>query len=153
MTAVSEQIGVWLAEFTRQPKAEPWLQKLREAGFQRFSELGFPTTHDEEWRFTNVAPIARTRFSHRQAEIIRTIPASGEHLEPTGAESHLARHAGFEQTAFVALNAAFLDQVQVVGVPRGVLFEQPIEITYQAPERFAGQDLPAAVHPRSLILV
>ena len=22
----------------------------------------FPTTHDEEWRFTNVAPIARTRF-------------------------------------------------------------------------------------------
>ena len=32
---------------------------MRETAFQRFAELGFPTTHDEEWRFTNVAPIAR----------------------------------------------------------------------------------------------
>ena len=40
----------------------PWLQELREAAFERFPELGFPTTHDEEWRFTNVAPIARTSF-------------------------------------------------------------------------------------------
>jgi Fe-S cluster assembly protein SufD len=153
MTAVSEQLGAWLTDFTNQPPAAAGLQPLKDAAFQRFSELGFPTTHDEEWRFTNVAPIARTRFSHRQAEIIRTIPASVEHLEPAGAESHLARHAGFEQNAFVALNTAFLDQVQVFRVPRGVLVEQPIEITYQAPERFAGQDLPSAVHPRTLILV
>src|SRR5712691_2795640 len=33
-----------------------------DAAFQRFAELGFPTTREEEWRFTNVAPIARTRF-------------------------------------------------------------------------------------------
>ena len=39
--------------------------ELREAAFQRFAELGFPTTHDEEWRFTNVAPIARTRVCAR----------------------------------------------------------------------------------------
>jgi len=36
-------------------------------GFQeqieRFAELGFPTTHDEEWRFTNVAAIARAAFT------------------------------------------------------------------------------------------
>ena len=62
MTPVSEQTGSWLAQFTAQPKAEPWVQALREAAFQRFAELGFPTTHDEEWRFTNVAPIARTQW-------------------------------------------------------------------------------------------
>jgi Fe-S cluster assembly protein SufD len=28
----------------------------------RFSEVGFPTVRDEEWRFTPVAPIARTPF-------------------------------------------------------------------------------------------
>ena len=60
MTAVSEQIGNWLEAFAKQD-ASPF-QALREAGFRRFAELGFPTTHDEEWRFTNVAPIARGKF-------------------------------------------------------------------------------------------
>jgi Fe-S cluster assembly protein SufD len=35
---------------------------LRRAALARFEELGFPTTRDEEWRFTNVNPIARTNF-------------------------------------------------------------------------------------------
>jgi len=39
-----------------------WLQKLRQAGFARFSETGFPTTRDEDWRFTNPSAIARTPF-------------------------------------------------------------------------------------------
>ena len=40
-----------------------WLRELREAGFARFSESGFPSTRLEDWRFTSVAPIARARFS------------------------------------------------------------------------------------------
>src|ERR1017187_658802 len=63
MSAVAEQTGAWLEQFTSQPPAAAGLQPLREAAFARFAELGFPTTHNEEWRFTNVAPIARTRFS------------------------------------------------------------------------------------------
>ncbi len=39
-----------------------WLKKLREDAFARFAEVGFPTTHDEDWRFTNVAGISRTAF-------------------------------------------------------------------------------------------
>jgi len=41
----------------------PWLRKLREDAFARFCKAGFPTTHDEDWRFTSVATIARTPFS------------------------------------------------------------------------------------------
>ena len=33
MTAVSEQTGAWLAEFTKLPAAEPWVQELREQAF------------------------------------------------------------------------------------------------------------------------
>ena len=40
-----------------------WLDLLREEGFRRFSELGFPTPDNEDWRFTNVSPIARTAFN------------------------------------------------------------------------------------------
>src|SRR5437899_10215474 len=39
-----------------------WLRKLREDAFARFCEVGFPTTHDEDWRFTNVSAIAKTPF-------------------------------------------------------------------------------------------
>ncbi|MGZ6972013.1 MAG: hypothetical protein ACXVID_10145, partial [Thermoanaerobaculia bacterium] len=28
-----------------------------------FERLGFPSTYDEEWRFTNLAPLARTEFA------------------------------------------------------------------------------------------
>ena len=37
------------------------LTRRREA-FERFAEAGFPTARDEEWRFTSVAPIARTAW-------------------------------------------------------------------------------------------
>jgi Fe-S cluster assembly protein SufD len=39
-----------------------WLKKLRQDGFARFSEVGFPTTRDEDWRFTNPGAISKTSF-------------------------------------------------------------------------------------------
>ena len=42
-----------------QPK---WLPPLRKAGIASFAELGFPNLSDEDWRFTNVAPIAQLPF-------------------------------------------------------------------------------------------
>jgi Fe-S cluster assembly protein SufD len=39
-----------------------WLKALRQEGLARFVETGFPTTHDEDWRFTNVAPISTREF-------------------------------------------------------------------------------------------
>lgn len=43
--------------------APAWLQQMREAGFARFSQLGFPTVRHEDWRFTNVAPITKLPFN------------------------------------------------------------------------------------------
>jgi Fe-S cluster assembly protein SufD len=40
----------------------PWVRKLRRNAFTRFCEAGFPTLHDEDWRFTNVSAIAQTPF-------------------------------------------------------------------------------------------
>ena len=40
-----------------------WLQNLRQSAAVRFAEVGFPTRRDEEWRFTNVSPIAETPFT------------------------------------------------------------------------------------------
>ncbi|HXW61361.1 MAG TPA: Fe-S cluster assembly protein SufD [Candidatus Acidoferrales bacterium] len=42
--------------------APSWLHQLRQNGFARFSETGFPTPREEDWRFTNLSPIAQTPF-------------------------------------------------------------------------------------------
>jgi Fe-S cluster assembly protein SufD len=44
-----------------------WLTPLRQAGLASFAGAGFPTLHDEDWRFTNVAPIARLNFQLAEA--------------------------------------------------------------------------------------
>src|SRR5258708_36654372 len=36
---------------------------MRQAALARLAELGFPPTHEEAWRFTNLAPIAKLPFN------------------------------------------------------------------------------------------
>jgi Fe-S cluster assembly protein SufD len=40
----------------------PWVAQTRERALTQFAEQGFPTIRDEEWRYTNVAPIQRGAF-------------------------------------------------------------------------------------------
>ncbi len=40
-----------------------WVGRARRDAIERFQSLGFPTTRDEEWRFTSVAPITGGRFA------------------------------------------------------------------------------------------
>ena len=66
-TAVAKQSDPYLKAFERFEQAaattQPsWLFPLRKAGIARFAELGFPTLKNEDWRFTNVAPIAKLPF-------------------------------------------------------------------------------------------
>jgi Fe-S cluster assembly protein SufD len=48
--------------FEQQTNQPAWLFPLRKAGIACFAEQGFPTLKDEDWRFTNVAPIANLPF-------------------------------------------------------------------------------------------
>jgi Fe-S cluster assembly protein SufD len=64
---LTQQLEGYLESFSEFEKLAtghnlPWLRRLRQDSFARFCETGFPTTHDEDWRFTNVAAIAHTPF-------------------------------------------------------------------------------------------
>ena len=48
--------------FTKLAQNGAALMPLRKAGLARFSESGYPTLRDEDWRFTNVKPIAELPF-------------------------------------------------------------------------------------------
>ncbi len=54
------------------------LAELRQAAIERFAELGFPTLGQEEWRFTDVSPVTRTRFELAPD----TAPPAGADVEP-----------------------------------------------------------------------
>ena len=67
MTVTKEQHGTYLSVFQQQQSSlnavgPSWVESIRKAAIHRFAELGFPTTKNEEWKYTNVSPLARTAF-------------------------------------------------------------------------------------------
>ncbi len=61
-TRAPSSIEVYREDFERQPSGPAWLDGLREKGIARFETLGYPTTKNEDWHFTSVAPIAEHSF-------------------------------------------------------------------------------------------
>lgn len=67
MTTATQGVHPYLQNFSEFERSAggrelPWLRELRRKAFAHFCELGFPTTHDEDWRFTDVSAIANTEF-------------------------------------------------------------------------------------------
>ncbi|HEX6801385.1 MAG TPA: hypothetical protein VF130_02830, partial [Candidatus Binatia bacterium] len=48
-----------------------WLNELREAGIASFEALGFPTLKNEDWKYTNLEPIAAQCFARANGEVKR----------------------------------------------------------------------------------
>ncbi|MGD0362925.1 MAG: Fe-S cluster assembly protein SufD [Bryobacteraceae bacterium] len=127
---------------------------IREEARRRFADLGFPTTHDEDWRFTSVVPISRTHFESSGAG---TLPvavskaAPGVHitkLSESAVEPYLARYAGYQNNAFVALNTANFTDGLFIHIAKGAVIEEPIEIVFES----SANGHPTVSHPRVLIV-
>ena len=62
-TRAPSSIEVYRDDFAKLPTGPEWLQGLRKQGMSRFESLGFPSTKNEDWHFTSVAPIAERAFT------------------------------------------------------------------------------------------
>jgi Fe-S cluster assembly protein SufD len=108
-----ERLESWLEAYTEAERhapgrALPWLKKLREEAFARFCDVGFPTTKDEDWRFTNVAGIAKTAF--RAADRATVNEAEAAKLFVEGAAARL-----------VFVNGRYAPELSSTGgLPKGV---------------------------------
>ncbi|MBI2991339.1 MAG: Fe-S cluster assembly protein SufD [Deltaproteobacteria bacterium] len=173
------------------PNGKAWIRNLRERAMARFNGLGFPTSRNEEWKYTDVAPIANTVFQparrglDRDAadaaaraalgsfEACRLVFVNGYYepglssprpplegveisslaatLEGDGGwlEPHLARYAGYENHAFVALNTALMGDGAALYVPPGRILTEPIQLLFIS---VAGPE-PEVSHPRILIVI
>ena len=85
-------------------RSPAWLRDLRAAAIARFAALGFPTTRQEEWRFTSVAPLLESPFAPAPA-VGRTGPAA----------------AGGASPRLVFVNGRFAaERSSLAGLPAGV---------------------------------
>jgi Fe-S cluster assembly protein SufD len=98
-----------LADFRR----VSWVDRLRESAMDQFERLGFPSVKEEEWKYTNVAPIAKIDFS----PVVTSdgAPSSADQLEqftyPEARESRLVFVNGILRT----------DLSSLTGLPEGVV--------------------------------
>ena len=87
-----------------------WLRGLRRSAAERFGVLGFPTRRNEEWRFTNVSPIAETPFKLASAAESRM---TSDDLRPFTYE-------GMSGTQIVFVNGHFQSHLSSRSFPSGV---------------------------------
>jgi Fe-S cluster assembly protein SufD len=125
VTKVLEKTNHYLSDFERLEKerAAPTVQRLRKAAVARFAELGFPGPRDEEWRFTPVAPLAKTPFR---------LPAADR---PKGATYYLLNHGENPGTTLLGANAH--QPLHLTGgsrLPKGVLVGSLAEALEKRPE-------------------
>lgn len=96
--------------------ADPaWLTRARRAALEQFDQLGFPTSHDEDWRFTSVAPIAEGNFALDAVPTASNVTRTD--LVPFEWNETVA-------STLVFVNGRYLDVASDThGLPRGVRVE------------------------------
>ena len=72
----------------------PWLELVRSSAMDRFEQLGFPTVREEDWKYTNLATLAKeefvpTRYGPGKAYLLKDL------AYPETAEAHLVVVDGF----------------------------------------------------------
>jgi Fe-S cluster assembly protein SufD len=154
VAAVAERHEALVAAFAafRHDPAFTASHESREWAFRRFLESGFPTTRDEEWRHTNVAPIAAIPFVRaraatparsdvdrfRFAGVPAVVLANGfvsreastiDALPPGMTVRTTSENPGnTAMAAFADLNASFFDEIVVVSIAPHAVVEVPLHV-------------------------
>jgi Fe-S cluster assembly protein SufD len=86
-TALKESQDVYFASFaqleSRLAGRDPaWLRQIRKQAIDCFGELGFPTTKNEEWKYTSVASIASAEFALAQPAALPTASTIDSFAQP-----------------------------------------------------------------------
>ena len=96
------------------PQADS-VRRLRERAFGLFVESGFPTPRLEDWRFTNVAPVSRTRFGR---------PAPAGATAGLRAAIDAVRLPGAHEMVFV--DGRFAPELSTAGAPPSGVALRPL---------------------------
>jgi len=114
----------------------PWIERLRRDGLERFGELGYPSVRLEDWKYTDVRPIEKRRF---------TVAESAVSVEPEAIAGY--RLTGLAAHELVFVDGRFAPECSQVGeLPAGVAVTGLAAIMDRAPgalEEHLGHYAPA----------
>lgn len=118
----------------RQGESVAWLERLRANAMVRFEELGFPSVKDEEWKYTNVAPIAGIDFKPALLQATATEELETRQLAPFGcaetAQSQLVFLNGILRKDFSSLTA-IREEVVAIDLSAAIADERYREIAWK----------------------
>lgn len=117
--------------------SDDFLREIRERAFRHFEENGFPSVRNENWKYTNVAPIAKENWT---VTPVALTPSSAAGEDVRG----LVEKFNFERNGFTALNGAFSQPV-VFRIPRETSVSKPIEFAFAA-------DAGSAIFPHVIVI-
>ncbi|HEU4712408.1 MAG TPA: Fe-S cluster assembly protein SufD [Pyrinomonadaceae bacterium] len=72
-----------------------WLELVRSGAIDRFEQLGFPTVREEEWKYTNLASLAKESFEPATAPSDKPYADVARHAYPETQNAHLVVVNGF----------------------------------------------------------
>lgn len=148
---------------------------IREQAAQRFTQLGWPTPRQEEWKYTNVAPIAKidwkaatgeqalppvAEVSMRGRAVVELVFVNGRFVERSGdgaqglrvarlaeeSNEQFAKYADYQNHPFTALNTSLANDGAFVIAEAGAAIEGFVHLLY------IGHGDGIWSHPRNLIL-
>lgn len=121
--AVKETIYKQDFEAVLEQTKDAKFKELREKAFAYFTENGFPTVKNEEWKYTNVASLVNSKLK------IKDSKSEVENYE-------LLEKFDYQRNGFTALNLTFGD-VQIITIPKETKIDAPIYLNVSAEENSA----------------
>lgn len=73
----------------------PWLELVRSGAIDRFEQIGFPTVHEEEWKYTNLAALAKENFQPATSSVELADANIARFAYPETTNAHLVVINGF----------------------------------------------------------
>jgi Fe-S cluster assembly protein SufD len=115
---------------------------------ERLEPFGFGVLKTSRIVFVNGRYAPRLSYLRPLPEGVHIAPvAEVLEQEPSALEPDLARHAKYEDDAFVALNTAFFTDGAYVEIPKNTVVEEPVHLVFVSTSR----ELPVISHPRNLV--
>jgi Fe-S cluster assembly protein SufD len=131
MSTAATELDLYRTTFesleTNRPLGEPaWLRALRREGLKRFETRGFPTTRDEDWKYTSVSALARTPFRRPIERDIRGVT-------PAAVSGLLFGHA-FDGHQIVLVNGRYAPELSSVTGTDGVEIKSLKQVLVERPQ-------------------
>jgi len=107
-------------------QSKSFLQSIRKEGLKQLTVLDFPTTRDEEWKYTDVAPVLKQFF-------VPAVNSPAAAFSKEEIKKHL--FVDFDFHLLVFINGLFSKELSELGdLPSGVVVGSLNQITNENPE-------------------